>query len=100
MASNKKRRDIPQTEIPTQDIEEIEETVETTTEELLNEWTSGVVSDCEKLRIRDDAEGEILTVVEKGTKLKFQSTNIPDWHEVLLEDGTAGYAMSAYIKEI
>lgn len=97
MASNKKRRDIPQTEIPTP---EIEETVETTIEEPSDEWTSGVVSDCEKLRIRDNAEGEILTVVEKGTNLKFKKTNHPDWCEVQLEDGTAGYAMSAYIKEV
>lgn len=97
MASNKKRRDIPQTEIPTP---EIEETVETTIEEPSNEWASGMVADCEKLRIRNNAEGEILTVVEKETNLKFKETDHPDWYEVQLEDGTAGYAMSAYIKEV
>lgn len=63
-----------------------------------DEWATGTISDCEKLRIRDDADGEVLTVLDKGTTLKFKPTNFDAWYEVELEDGTAGYAMSAYIK--
>ena len=61
----------------------------------------GVVIDCENLNIRKEgkADASILTVVPVGTEVAIDmKDNTADFYNVILKDGTEGFAMKKYIK--
>ena len=61
----------------------------------------GVVIDCDNLNIRKEgkADASILTVVPVGTEVVIDmKDNTADFYNVILKDGTEGFAMKKYIK--
>lgn len=65
-----------------------------------NDEIIGVVADCAKLNVREEANAEasVLTTLAKGAKVKvdfFESTN--DFYKVCTEAGVEGYCMKDYI---
>ena len=61
----------------------------------------GVVVECENLNIRKEgkADAYILKVVPVGTEVAIDmKDNTADFYNVILKDGTEGFAMKKYIK--
>lgn len=61
----------------------------------------GVVAECENLNIRKEgkADAAILTVVPVGTEVVIDmKDNTADFYNIILKDGTEGFAMKKYIK--
>ena len=61
----------------------------------------GVVVECENLNIRKEgkADADILKVVPVGTEVAIDmKDNTADFYNVILKDGTEGFAMKKYIK--
>lgn len=61
----------------------------------------GVVVECENLNIRKEgkADAAILIVVPVGTEVVIDmKDNTEDFYNVVLKDGTEGFAMKKYIK--
>lgn len=80
-------------------VEEIKE--EDAKEVKEDELKDGVVIDCENLNIRKEgkADAAILTVVPVGTEVVIDvKDNTADFYNVILKDGTEGFAMKKYIK--
>ena len=66
-----------------------------------DELKDGVVIDCENLNIRKEgkADAGILTVVPVGTEVVIDmKDNTAEFYNVILKDGTEGFAMKKYIK--
>lgn len=61
----------------------------------------GVVIECENLNIRKEgkADAAILKVIPVGTEVAIDmKDNTTDFYNVILKDGTEGFAMKKYIK--
>ena len=61
----------------------------------------GVVVECENLNIRKEgkADAAVLIVVPVGTEVAIDmKDNTADFYNVILKDGTEGFAMKKYIK--
>lgn len=56
---------------------------------------------CDKLRVRAEAsaDSEVVTVVDKDTKLIFKNKTDADWTRVQTLTGKDGYVMSEYISK-
>ena len=68
--------------------------VETSTEKV------GVVANCEKLNIREEAskDSKILHVVDAGTELTIDTErSLEGWHYVSNADGVNGFCMKDYV---
>lgn len=66
-----------------------------------DELKDGVVVECENLNIRKEgkADAAILIVVPVGTEVVVDmKDNTADFYNVILKDGTEGFAMKKYIK--
>ena len=66
-----------------------------------DELKDGVVIDCENLNIRKEgkADAGILIVVPVGTEVVVDmKDNTAEFYNVILKDGTEGFAMKKYIK--
>ena len=63
--------------------------------------TTGIVVDCEKLNIRNkpNMNGEIICVVAKGSIVVIYETESTDeWYKVCAENGAEGFCMRKFIK--
>lgn len=81
-------------------VEEIKEE-DDTKEVKEDELKDGVVVECENLNIRKEgkADAAILIVVPVGTEVVIDmKDNTDDFYNVILKDGTEGFAMKKYIK--
>lgn len=74
--------------------------VEPVTDIIIDEIVQMNVINCEKLNIRvePDITSEVLTIVNKGSKLTiFESESTEDWYSVLTEDDIKGFCMKKYV---
>ena len=63
--------------------------------------TTGIVVDCEKLNIRNkpNMNGEIICVVAKGSIVVIYETESTDeWYKVCAENGAEGFCMRKFIE--
>ncbi len=59
----------------------------------------GVVSNCEKLNVREGTskESKKLTVIDAGERVKILKPDVDGWTGIAVEYGPEGYVMSEYI---
>lgn len=90
----------------TQNLEEhdVAEVVETQSppEETSSPVLNYIVANCKKLNIRKKPykDSDIVSVLPVGTTLTVNAASDTGWARVHLSDGTKGYAMLEFIKEI
>ena len=87
-------------ELPSTEEKKVEDTVTTEVKEEtpVKKTKTGLVSGCQKLRIRTEPDGEVKEVVPEGTKLII-SGDSKDWYEIETESGTLrGYCMKKFVK--
>lgn len=93
------------TEEPTEVVEEttVEETVKTEVVETKEETVRvgpkiGRVTGCEKLNVRNQPNGKIITVIESGTELIVdEEKSNAEWVNVALESGVEGFCMRKFV---
>lgn len=72
---------------------DVEDTVET------KEIFIGVVTNCNKLNVRQKPNGEILTVISKGSIVIIDIEDVTDdWYKIFTEDEISGYCMAKFIE--
>ena len=81
------------------DIDEVtEEVKEEVTEEVKDDTVIGIVSNCEKLRIREKPNGDVLTVVDAGSEIMIdEKESTEEFYKVTTETGIDGYAMRQFV---
>ena len=63
--------------------------------------TTGIVVDCEKLNIRNkpNMNGEIICVVAKGSiVIIYETESTDEWYKVCAENGAEGFCMRKFIE--
>lgn len=100
MASNKRKREFAPI-VETGAIEPIE-VAEEQKEDILEVSTSfdAVVANCERLNIRDNINGNVITVLDADTELKASESVDSNWVKVVLANGMEGFAMAKFIKKV
>lgn len=87
--------------IPEEAAEVLSEEVDDAVNEEVNpRYVSGIVSNCESLRVRQkpSSDGEVLTTIDKGTELKIDLGNSTDeFYNVCTAAGLYGYCMKKFI---
>ena len=87
--------------IPEEPVEVLSEEVDNTVNEEKNpRYVYGVVKNCETLRVRKipSSDGEILTIIDKGTELEIDLENSTDeFYNVCTATGINGYCMKKFI---
>lgn len=60
------------------------------------------VQNCDKLNVRKEPskESEVLEVVPVKTRMKYTGSLAEEWTNVTMNDGTEGFVMTEFIKEI
>lgn len=60
------------------------------------------VQNCDKLNVRKEPskESEVLDVVPVKTRMKYTGSLAEEWTNVTMNDGTEGFVMTEFIKEI
>lgn len=92
-----KKEEVKEEEPKVEEINEEDDTKEFKEDELKD----GVVVECENLNIRKEGkvDASILIVVPVGTEVAIDmNDNTNDFYNVILKDGTEGFAMKKYIK--
>lgn len=86
-------------EIVNEEVMKIEDSVEETIVEV--ETVVGVVSGCEKLNLRAEAnkDSKILTILDKNTELivDIDASTTEDFYKVITNAGVEGYCMKKFI---
>lgn len=103
MDSNKRKREFARN-IEAGVIEPIEvrEVIDEQKKDISEVSTSfdAIVANCERLNIRDDINGNVITVLDANTELKASESPDSDWLQVTLSNGTEGFAMAKFIKKV
>ncbi len=104
MASNKRKREYtPNTEVGVTEPIEVSEAIEEQKEDILEVSSASfdaIVANCERLNIRDNINGNVITVLDADTELKASESSDSDWLQVTLTNGTEGFAMTKFIKKV
>lgn len=61
------------------------------------EWKGKVIK-IDKLRIRNYPEGDVMTLLNRGTEFVIVSEHDDIWYKVQLTDGTIGYCMKEFVE--
>ena len=81
--------------------EEIEEEIEELATEQVSESIIGIVSDCKKLRVRNNPEldSDVICEIEAGSIVEIDEVNsTEEFYKVCTETGIDGYCMKKFIK--
>ena len=63
--------------------------------------TFGIVTNCERLNVREDAskESSVVTIIENGTMIKIGKVT-QGFYPIVTNDGVTGYCMKEFIKKV